>query len=229
MNIQRARSGLLISFIGFLVLTAVIGIATVLTGEFGSIQLKTLGTTFTISAASVCAMACAAFIQKRRAPALGWVGIGLNFIAAALVIYGMWTESGGNLYWKTTFSLIVLGLGFAHALLLQLPRLSESLDWAQGVAAGLIGLLALMIITLICFEIDSSAYFRLLGVASIVVVLFTLVIPVLAKLGQAPRKPAPTAAPDPNKLLLTPLDGDYYEDVRGVVYRVEKVPTAKGE
>lgn len=226
MNIHRARSLLLKTFIGFLALTALIGIVTVLTGEFGEVQLKTLGTTFTISAASICAMACAAFIEKRNAPALGWVGIALNFSAATMLIFAMWAEFGDAIYWKLTLTLIVLGLAFAHALLMHLPTLAEEYEWVQAVTAGAISVLALLIIVAFWGEVDNSAYYRVLAVVSIIVVLLTLVIPILLKLGKAPAD-AETARPSSvhaGQLVLTPVDGQYYEDAQGVVYRVEKVP-----
>lgn len=227
MNIHAARSILLKLFIAFLSLTAIIGIATVLTGEFGEVQLKVLATTFTISAASICAMACAAYIEKRR-PEPGWIGIVLSFIAAAMLIAGMWAEFDSEEYWKTTVSLIVLGLAFAHSLLLQLPDLGES-DWVQAVAAGLVGILALMLIAVFWGEIDNEGYYRVLAVVSIIVVLFTLVVPVLmfiAKPKQAPALPSPDA-PATKALVLMPMKGDYYQDAEGAMYRVERVPETK--
>lgn len=242
MNIHTARSLLLKTFIGFLVLTALIGIVALLTGDFGDTQMKTLGTTFTISAASVCAMACAAFIEKRGVAALGWIGIALNLIAGALVIFIIWTQEGDDFLGKLTITFIVSGLGFAHALLLQLPRLSAKNDWVQPVAAGTVGILALLILVALWGEIDANGYIRVIGVASVMVVLFTLVIPVLMFLA---KSDAPTPALTPaaananssipasatlpsNALVLTPIGNGFFRDAAGAMYRVEKVPEAKG-
>ena len=66
MDYSEIRKLALKIFIGFLGLTAVIAIISVLAGQFGELQWKILGTTFTISAASICSMSCAAFIEKKK-------------------------------------------------------------------------------------------------------------------------------------------------------------------
>ncbi|WP_309387759.1 hypothetical protein [Cerasicoccus frondis] len=228
MTTHDARNLLLKTFIGFLILTALLGIVTVLSGEFGEVQLKIMGTTFSISAASICAMACAAFVEKKHLPALGWTGVAINFLAAAMLIFAMWTEQGDDVFWKSTITLIVVGLGLSHSLLLQLPKLSEEMDWVQPVAAGVVAILALMVCAAFWGEIDNEGFYRVLAVVSIVVVLFTLVIPILMKLAK-PKTDATvnveTAAATPtNALVLTPLEGDYYQDAKGAKYRVERVP-----
>lgn len=229
MTTHQARSMLLKTFIGFLILTALTGIVSVLMGDFGELQLKVMATTFSISAASICAMSCAAFIEKRSPVALGWTGLGICFVGEALLLIGMWAEVDGEFFWKSTLTMIVLGLGFAHALLLQLPRLDEGHDWVQPVAGGCIAGLAAMIIAAFWGEVDNEGYYRVMIVVSIIVVLVTLVIPVLMKLAKPmPNVPvAPAFAKpetDDGELVLTKLDGDYYQDASGAKYRVERVP-----
>ena len=102
MNYKEIRRFSLIVFIGFLILTALIAIVSVLSGTFGDIQWKILGTTFTISAASICSMACAAFMEKKKQVPVGMAGIALCVITAALVIIGMWPEINCDEYWKVT-------------------------------------------------------------------------------------------------------------------------------
>ncbi|WP_309400823.1 hypothetical protein [Cerasicoccus maritimus] len=231
MTTHDARNLLLKSFIGFLIITAILGIVTVLGGEFGEIQLKIMGTTFSISAASICAMACAAFVEKRQLPALGWTGVAINFLAAAMLIFAMWTEQGDDVFWKCTITLIVVGLGLSHSLLLQLPKLSEEMDWVQPVAAGVVGILAAMVCAAFWGEIDNEGFYRVLAVVSIIVVLFTLVIPILMKLAKPKADDGAatveTSKTPTNALVLTPLEGGYYQDAQGAKYRVEKVPDSK--
>ncbi|GAF67867.1 unnamed protein product, partial [marine sediment metagenome] len=169
-------------FIGFLALTALIAIITVLGGKFGEIQMKILATTFTISAASICSMSCAAFIEKRKLIKLGLAGIILSVISAILLIIGMWPEIKNDEYWKTTITLIVAALAFAHAFLLVLPDLEDNQKWVQKVALGAIGILAVQIIVAVWGEIDNESYYRLLAVVAIIVGLATLVIPILTKM-----------------------------------------------
>ena len=58
MNFTEIKKVLLKLFVGFLILTAIIAIISVLSGEFGELQGKILATTLTISMASICSMSC---------------------------------------------------------------------------------------------------------------------------------------------------------------------------
>jgi hypothetical protein len=72
MNYTELRKRLLKAFIGFLTLTALVAIGSVLSREFGETQLKVLATTFSITAGSICAMACVAFIERRERNRSAW-------------------------------------------------------------------------------------------------------------------------------------------------------------
>jgi FtsH-binding integral membrane protein len=102
MNLSDIRRIFLWSFIGFLSLTALIAIFSVLSHEFGETQIKVLATTFTVSAASICAMSCAAFIEKKETNRFGIIGMLFAGIAAAMTIIGIWGEISTEGYWKTS-------------------------------------------------------------------------------------------------------------------------------
>ena len=210
------RRLLLKVFLGFLALTAVVAIISVLSGDFGELQLKILATCFSISAASICAMACAAFIEKKPLTELGLAGISLASASALLLIVGLWMEIDGEAYWKTTVTLIVAAVAVAHALLLFLPELDEGHKWIQRVAAASIAVLALQIIVAVWGEIGEDAYYRILTAVAIIVGLETLAIPIMMKLrhGNGTR---------PQKLVLERLEGDTYKDAAGKKYRLEEI------
>lgn len=214
MNIHHLRSWFLKSFVGFLSLTALIAIVSVLAGEFGETQAKILATSFTVSAASICSMACAAFIEKRGGRRLGTAGIGAAALAAALLIAGVWAEVDSEYYWKTVVTAIVVALAIAHTFLLHLPKLADRFDWAQPASAALIGLLGAMVIAAAWGEIDEEGYYRLLTVVSILVVLFTLLVPVFWRIGRGET--------DTRRRLLLTEDADgCFRDAEGRAYRVE--------
>ncbi|MGE9295962.1 MAG: hypothetical protein ACQKBV_06720 [Puniceicoccales bacterium] len=222
MNLHTARTLLLKTFIGFLGLTALIAIVSVLIGEWGTVQLKTLATTFTISSASICAMACAAYVEKRGNATVGWAGAVFNFLAAAFIIFGVWAEYGDEHYWKAAITFIVLGLSFAHACLMHLPRLAVAYQWTQTVVAWLVALLGAMILAALWIGIDAEGYYRLLAVVSIVAVLFTLVIPILMKL--SPKLVEEETLQHkvlPEALMLTLGDDGLYRDASGAKFRVQ--------
>ncbi len=218
MNYRELKRLSLMAFIGFLILTALIAIVSVLTGKFGELQWKILATTFTISAASICSMCCAAFMEKRKQVLLGLAGIVLSVLTAVLLIAGMWPELDVDEYWKTTATCGVLALAFAHAFLLSLPDLDSRQKWIQILSSVCIGILAAQIIIAFWGEIDNDWYYRFLALVGIVVGLVTLVIPILTKL----RKPGGIQK---GKLILSPIEGDLYRDSSGKTYRVTEIKT----
>lgn len=214
MDYREARKLALKLFIVFLGLTAIVAIVCVLGGEFGSLQIKILLTSTTISAASICAMSCAAFIEKKKLPGLGLTGIALSVVSAALVILGVWAEIETEGYWKFTGSIIVVAVAFAHAFLLILPELDQGHRWVQGATTISIGVLALQIIAAIFGEIDSEGYYQILAAVAILVGLGTLVVPILMKLGKGERR---------ELLVLERMEGGLYRDRAGGSYRVTRV------
>ncbi len=205
-------------FLGFLGLTALIAIISVLRGKFGELQFKILATTFAISAASICSMSCAAFIEKRKLLELGLAGIALSVVAAILVIVGIWAEIDSDEYWKTTITVIVSAVAFAHSFLLVLPELDDKQKWVQPASAVSIGVLALQIIAAVWGEIDYEGYYRILAVVAIIVGLETLAIPILMKLrkGNIQKK---------EKLVLEKIENDIYSDSAGNKYQLRKMNT----
>ncbi len=222
MNATSIRKSLLWVFIGFLTITAVLAIVAVLSGEFGDFQVKTLVTTFSISVASICSMACAAYMERRKNKPLGFSGIGISVAAAAVVIAGIWLEMEEDEYWKTAGSLVVFAIGSAHALLLLIPKLPARYQWTQVASTVSIVILGLQIAAAIWGEIDDEGYYRILAAVSIVVVLFTLLIPILMRMGKKdPVLPS-------SKLVLEAQDDGTYVDESGTAYRVTEIADSNG-
>jgi len=193
-------------FIGFLTLTAAIAIISVLSGSFGDFQVKVLISTFSISAAAICSMAYAAFVERRNGRWLGLSGITASVVAALLVIVGAWAEVDDADFWKATVTVIVVAAALAHSMLLALPRLSAAHRWVQVAAAFAIALLSFMIVMAVWGEIDEDVYYRALAAVSIVVVLLTLTIPILVRLGSIDAVDGASH----ETLELTRVEGDIY-------------------
>jgi len=206
-------------FVVFLVLTALIAAATVLLGEYGAIQGKILASSFSISAASICAMSCAVFIEQRSSRGLGMAGIAAAIIAVLLLNAGLWLEVGWGGYWQTVFVFITIAIGLAHGFLLQLPRLRPSqrrLQIASGYAIS-------ASVALICAGIISPdgllglpGYIQVLTLTAIAVVLLSILIPVQARINH-------TSQPRSERLTLEPLGDDVYRDVSGQRYAVKRL------
>ncbi|MDX1640502.1 MAG: hypothetical protein R3220_02305 [Balneolaceae bacterium] len=174
-----------------------------------------MGTTFTISIASICAMSCAAFIEKRNFKPVGIIGMVFALMSAILIIAEIWGSVGSDLYYKITVAVVVCAFSFAHGLLLFIPKLQADKEWVQRAAAVTIALLSLQIIAGIWFEIDDSIYFRVMTVIAILVGLETLVIPILMKLSNGNDDEKET-------LNLQKVDGNLYKDTAGKLYEVKE-------
>jgi hypothetical protein len=217
-NTAGMKKRFLHAFVGFLGLTALIAIVSVLSGKFGELQMKILVTSFTISAASICSMSCAAFIDKQKQQGLGFSGILLSVVAAVLLIFLIWLEFENEWYFKTTFTVAVCAVSFAHAFLLVLPDLENKHTWIQKTATISIAVLSGQIIVALWAEINHEAYIRALAVVAIIVVLETLLVPLFMKL-KTNKKLTGT------NLILEPIGPKpgRYRDAAGLEYRVEKL------
>lgn len=208
----------------FLALTALVALVSVLTGTMGELQARILGSSTTISLACVTAMACAAYRERGRHPRLGEIGIACSVLAAGLMLFGIWAQvrvSDHELFWKSVFLAMIWAFACAHAQLLCLPRLQEGHGWAQNMAVAAIVTLTTLGSIAILAEIDEEWLARVLIALAIVVALFTLVVPILAKMRKADA-PANEAASMERLVLLRGEDG-VFRDGAGVGYRVERI------
>jgi len=218
MDTREFRKFLLKIFIGFLGLTALIAIVFVLAGKFGVVQWKILATTSTISAASICSMACAAFIGRRKRIGLGLMGIILSVAAAILAIAGMWPEIENEAFWKITLTLTVLAVASAHAFLLLLPELDENHKWIQTVSTAAIGVLSLQLIVAVWVQIANDVYYRFVVVVAIVVGLATLVVPIMMKLRKGDERKR-------EKIVLEKVEGNIFRDAAGKRFQLKELDT----
>ena len=226
MTITHFKKLCLFSLIGFLTLSALIAVISLLSGDFGSTEIKVIMTALTISGASICAMSCSAFIEKHGLPLLGGVGVVVPAVASIMTISGIWAEIGygGGEYWKTTLSLIIVSAAFAHCLLLWIPSLAPGYRWTQVSLVIFVTVLSLQVIFAICGEIREIGYYRLVGVVAVIVVLLTLIVPICLKL-------SPASILESTRLKLQHDEGDIYRDRSGARYRVTKIqiePNAAG-
>ncbi|MDA0874833.1 MAG: hypothetical protein O3C45_07185 [Bacteroidetes bacterium] len=213
MDYTRASKLFLKGFLGFLILTALLAIFSILTDSFGKTQAKILGTSSIISAASILAMACAAFLERKRIPWLGFSGIAAAVIAAVLSIAAIWIEIQDRDFMRVIMTFVVAAVGMAHAFLLVLPKLDSNQEWVQKASSTVIGTLCTLIIILIWGDFNSEWYARILGVLGILTGLVTLAVPLMMRLRKENHGTLRT-------LSLTEREDGLFTDSTGTVYRV---------
>lgn len=205
-------------FIFFLLITTLISIVAVLSGGFGDFEQKTLVTTFTISASTICCMSCIVFMRKKKKKILGYSGIGFTFAGAFLLILGVWTNLQNHFYWNTTVTFIIFALASAHSFLLMMPSLSKKHIWVQYLTGVTIVFLALLIINAVWFEVDNDMYYKFLTIVSIIVVLETVVIPILKILS---KKLAKINTDFEEKIILEKVSGNIFKDKNGRIIELK--------
>lgn len=177
------KQTLLRTLIGALILSALIGIYAFLFGNFGETEVKILLTTLTVSYFSVTSLACAAAFEKKTLPVLSVPGLALGVIGFLMFVPGIWAEwFDSEPYAKSMIILGIFSFSFAQACLLSLANLERRFQWVLYGAFGSIFALALLISSIIVFEVDDEWLFRFVGVLGILDGCATVSIPVLYKL-----------------------------------------------
>jgi hypothetical protein len=184
-RLRALRRVAVICIIVSLSITALIGIATLLGGDFGEVQGKIMMTTLVIGTFSVLALADLA-VAGRRFEWSGYIGILAAFVGLVMGLYLVWSASEpGAVFWKTFGITAVVAGSLAHANLLLLlgERRRPVVRTSLWITVGLIAVLAGMIIALVITDGDISgdAYFRVMGTVAILDVLGTIVVPVVSR------------------------------------------------
>lgn len=187
-----ARRAAIVFVIVSLSLAALVGIVTLLTGEFGELQGKVMLTTLLTAGFAITAL-CHLAVVGRSLRLVGLVGVGVSagaLVAGAVLIWRPWdTWSDGWDVALKVFSVLAIAaasLAQANLLLLLATRRSAIVRGGMFATIGLVALLAV----LICLPIvtdgeipgdNGDAYWRFVGVVAILDVLGTIVIPVLGR------------------------------------------------
>ncbi|MDF1798645.1 MAG: hypothetical protein P1V81_05675 [Planctomycetota bacterium] len=221
-------------FLAFLSLTAVIALVAVL-GANGEFVLRVLLSSLTISAASVCAMCCAAYVEHGGSREVGLASAVLAVVAGLLLVAVIWIEPSSEPVIKLA-AMLGCTAGFtAHALLLRIPQLPPGQRWVTNASTVAIAVMTALINFLILFEADGKPMGQLIATFAILSGLGTLAIPILLKLRgpqeehRAPTHPGgpvgsgPGASPDAAGLSLVQVDGHVFEDATGQRYAVHRL------
>ena len=174
-------------------LSALMGIWAIVSGEFGELQGRILGTTTTVVGTSILGLACGAYLEKARAkhsPALfiPIAGIALSIFSAAIILLIIWEgiDLDGEVLWKTLAISLMFAFSFAQLSLLSLARLAARFRWATIAAYVSILTLATTVSAIVLFSTGEENYFilRLLGVLAVIDAALTVMIPIFHRLSR---------------------------------------------
>jgi len=174
-------------------LSALMGIWAILSGEFGQLQERILGTTLTVVGTSILGLACGAFLESPRARGtplfvVPLAGIILAVLSAVITLLMVWSIIGWRFegVYKTLFIAVIFSFSLAQLSLLSLARIAKRFRWAIVTAYVVILALASIISALIIFEpaSDYGIVMRLLGVLAVVDAAVTVMMPIFHRLSR---------------------------------------------
>jgi hypothetical protein len=175
-------------------LSALMGIWAILSGAFGWMEARVLGTTMTIVGTSILGLACGAFFESPRSKAGRFLfvvplgGIILTVLSALMTLWLIWSSEVWKEEWffKTLFVFLMFAFSLAQLSLLSLARLASRFRWALVAAYAVVLTLASVVSLLILAELPSNddIVWRLIGVLAIVDAAVTVVMPILHRLSR---------------------------------------------
>ncbi|CAB4530643.1 unannotated protein [freshwater metagenome] len=225
-NIKGIRRIAVWTVVIALVITALIGIYTIVSGELGETQSKVMLTTLAVAAFSVLAL-CHLAIVERDVKAVGWIGIGMSALALVTAAILIWWDFGDYMYQPSgvymnitkTFAISGLAaLSLAHANLMLLLQ-TAPLRWIRSslsVALILIAIVPTLVIPIILTDGNfpppsfQDVYWRFFAVILILDALCTIALPVATLIVRGQNKqgaPAPVIAASSSKAVTLTLTG----------------------
>lgn len=184
---MNLRCFFLYLLIGSVTVSAVIGIAVILIGNFGELETKILLTTMVITVTSILGLACGAFLETGRGRLMPLAGIGLAVVSAVMWMIVIWSwQETNDTFVKALMSATLLAASCSHLSLLSLARLDKRFAWSLIAAHAAVWSLTAIVLYLIWLTPPepSELIARVLGVLGIIIAGPTVVTPVFHKLSR---------------------------------------------
>ena len=183
-NHRNLKRPLLYLLVVSVIVSAVLGIIIVLRNTWDWFEIRVILTTVTVAIASLCGLACDLSRTPRGTNLLPLGGLLLTFLAAGLILVGMWADLESEAFWKSAWAISIFAVATVHVCLLSIAKLAGRFQWILLITCQVIYGLAILLCIMIIWEIDSDRMFRLVAAVSIVDAALTLVIPLLHRISR---------------------------------------------
>lgn len=168
--------GLVIS----LVIAGLLGIGVLLSGTFSELQVRILITTLAFTFYSIIGLCCNTIISSQHAT-FAKVGIVVTLVGLAYAVFTTWLTPDAEDFLQLRFSLLVIGICFAHcSLMLLIQPQNKTIYVVRSIAIAASVIATVIIVSMISTMEWGANNFRLLGMAAIVGIVATIVAPILA-------------------------------------------------
>ena len=180
-NLRKLFLYLLIASVS---VSALIGIAVLLFGNFGEFETRVLMTALTVTVTSILGLMCGAKIEASNSRVVPFVGIILATTSAVMWIYLIWNDPRNDFFVKLLMSVTLLAASCAHLSLLTLARLDRRFAWARYAAQFTVWILTAYLLFLIWnpHKIEREITGRIVGILAIILAAITVVTPIFHKL-----------------------------------------------
>lgn len=173
------RVGLALFFASVAV-NAALGVAAVLTPDFGETQGKILTTSLCVTGAVLLGLACEPAWERGLLGPVPLAGAVLAAIGFGLVVAAIWAEPSGDTLGKLQSTVLAVAGAAVLASLLALAPLAPRRALLPKATLGLLALAATMFAVMPWLEGDPPEWFlRTFGVVTILLAAFVVTIPVL--------------------------------------------------
>jgi len=179
------KKNLLNLFIVMTIITTFVALIAVLQNNFSQEQIQILLTCAVITFMSLCALSCINFLEKNSQALIVKIGAYTGCIISTLstisTICAIWLEISEDEYIKAVIILLIISYSIAHVFALLSFKLSTSAKPILFFVASTFFLFALYTSQMIIYESSNEGSFKILIIFCILIALFTVLIPVLAK------------------------------------------------
>lgn len=192
-------------FFASVTINASLGIIALLAGDFGDIQGKVLFTSLNVSAASMLSLTMFPARERGHLGRVPNIGIVLSILGFALFVIVIWFESGEEVLWKITSSVLTFAIAAGYSCLICLFILPPRYLNVLKSAYGLVSLLSILIVGAIWSEPSGAIFPKIFGVLSILIAATTVSIPVLHRLSRTnagPERPESISYGAPTRIFL---------------------------
>jgi hypothetical protein len=189
-NLRGLRRAAIIAIIASLSIAALVGIITLLVGDFGEVQLKILLTTLLLAGFSITAL-CHLAVAGRAQRAVGFTGLVVSGIAGVTGLALIWLDlsraEGDDALSKTFIVSALWAASIAHASLLLVLSRRRNRPFRAGLIATVLAVALVALLVTLPIVTDGEIpgdwgdYWRLFGVIAILDVLGSIVLPVAGR------------------------------------------------
>ena len=179
-----ARRSVLRTILALVAANAVLGVFILLGGDMGETEGKVLATSLLVTLGVTLGLVCAPAATAGRARVWPRLGMAAAAVATVAFVISVWSDSQSALL-RTGGVALSYGVAAALVSVLSAWPGTGRLAWMGGAATALASVGATMVSAGIVFEIGAEGYWRLFGVAMVLLASAAIATPIVHRMGPA--------------------------------------------